>query len=67
MVEANEKLCLNIWPECGRLLGLSKNSTYEAARRGEIPTVRIGKRLLVPRKALERLLASNGEEVGRDD
>ena len=56
MVETDDRLCMNIWPECGRLLGLSKNSTYEAARRGEIPTVRIGKRLLVPRKALLKML-----------
>lgn len=56
MAERDERLCLNVWPETGRLLGLSKNSTYKAARRGEIPTVRIGKRLLVPRKALLELL-----------
>jgi len=48
-----------IWPDTGRQLGISKNTAYEAAKRGEIPTVRIGRRLLVPIAALERLL--NGE------
>ena len=46
--------------EAGRLLGLSRNSTYEAARTGELPTIRLGRRLLVPRAALERLLESAG-------
>lgn len=35
-------------PEAGGLLGLSRNSSYDAARRGEIPTLKVGKRLLVP-------------------
>ena len=37
-------------PETAKLLG------YEAARRGEIPTIRIGRRILVPVAALERKL-----------
>ena len=43
-------------PEAADALGIGRNSAYEAARRGEIPTVRIGKRLLVPRVAFERML-----------
>lgn len=43
-------------PEAGRLLGLGKASAYAAAERGEIPTIRIGRRLLVPTAALRRLL-----------
>jgi excisionase family DNA binding protein len=43
-------------PEAARLLGLSRNGGYEAARRGDIPTVRIGGRILVPRVALLRML-----------
>jgi excisionase family DNA binding protein len=43
-------------PEVAKLLGISRHSAYEAVRRGDIPTVRIGRRLLVPRQALERLL-----------
>ena len=38
------------------ILGISRAGAYQAARRGEIPTIRFGKRILVPRKALERLL-----------
>ena len=42
--------------EVAKLLGVGRNQAYEAARRGEIPTIRIGKRLLVPLAALDRLL-----------
>jgi hypothetical protein len=44
-------------PEAGRVyFGLSRNSSYEAARRGDIPTIRIGRLLRVPVVALERKL-----------
>ena len=42
--------------EASKALGVSCNKAYEAARRGEIPTIKIGKRILVPRAALERML-----------
>jgi excisionase family DNA binding protein len=42
--------------QAARLLGISRNGAYDAARRGDIPTLRIGKRILVPRAALDRLL-----------
>jgi excisionase family DNA binding protein len=47
-------------PEAGRLIGLSRNGAYEAAARGNIPTVRIGRKLFVPRAALNRLLEADG-------
>ena len=51
------KLTISV-TEAGELLGVSRNLAYQAARSGEIPTVRIGHRLLVPLAAFERLLAS---------
>jgi hypothetical protein len=48
-------------PEAGReYFDLSRNASYEAARRGEIPTMRIGRILRVPVVALERKLAEAG-------
>lgn len=44
--------------ELAAALGISRASGYEVARRGEIPCVRIGRRILVPRIALDRLLAA---------
>jgi hypothetical protein len=44
-------------PEAGkRYFNLSRNGSYAAAERGEIPTVRIGRLLRVPVRALERIL-----------
>lgn len=46
-------------PEAGAAyFGLSRGASYEAAKRGDIPTIRIGKLLRVPVWALERMLAS---------
>jgi excisionase family DNA binding protein len=47
--------------EAARVLGISRSSAYEAARRGELPTVRIGRRYVVPRVALERMLSQAGQ------
>ena len=44
--------------ETAKLLRLARNSVYAAIRRGEIPSRKIGRRLLVPREALERFLAA---------
>lgn len=44
--------------EAAAILGISRNHAYAAAKSGELPTIKIGKRLLVPRIALDRLLAS---------
>jgi hypothetical protein len=44
-------------PEAGRrYFDLSRNGSYDAAARGEIPTVRIGRLLRVPVRAMERML-----------
>lgn len=50
----------NLWPEVGDILGLRKNAVYAAAHRGEIPTIRIGGRILVPKSALDRMLEPAG-------
>jgi hypothetical protein len=46
-------------PEAGkRYLGLGRNGSYNAARAGEIPTIKIGERLRVPIRQMEALLNS---------
>lgn len=47
--------------EAGRLLGLSRGLACEAVRRHEIPSVKVGKRLLIPRAALEKFLAETSK------
>ncbi len=56
----NDTLTISV-EEAGRLIGVSRNSAYEAVRRKELPVIRIGRRLLVPRAALEKLLAGAGD------
>ena len=43
--------------EAAQLLGIYRASAYEAAHRGELPVRVIGRRMLVPRVALLRLLS----------
>lgn len=42
--------------EVGRVLGLSKSSAYEGVRCGEIPSIKVGRRILVPTAALWKML-----------
>lgn len=50
-------------PEAGQILGLGRTAIYEAVRRGEIPSLRVGGRVLVPRVAIERLLGEDDERA----
>lgn len=49
--------------EAGRLLGIGRGSAYTAARKGEIPTIKIGGRVLVPIPALEAMLQGKQREA----
>jgi len=51
----NERLTLTV-NEVARVLGISRGLAYSMVKTGEIPSVRFGKRVLIPRRALERLL-----------
>jgi excisionase family DNA binding protein len=42
--------------ETARRLGIGRGAAYRAARRGDLPVIRVGHRLLVPRRMLDRLL-----------
>ena len=47
--------------QAGRELGISRNLAYAAAQSGDIPTIRIGRRLIVPRVAFDKMLDQAGE------
>jgi excisionase family DNA binding protein len=53
----NEPLTLTV-EDAARLLGISRGLAYEAARRGELPTIRLGRRLLVPTARLYELVGA---------
>jgi excisionase family DNA binding protein len=56
-----QRLTLTV-EEAAESLGISRTFAYEAVKRGEIPAIRIGRRILVPKVALDRLLESAGEQ-----
>lgn len=45
--------------EAAARLGIGRNAAYEAIKRGELPALKIGRRIVVPRAAFERLLAGD--------
>ncbi len=50
---------LTVREACAQI-GISVNSGYAAIRRNELPAIKIGRRLVVPRRAFEQWLASAG-------
>jgi excisionase family DNA binding protein len=60
-----ERLTLTV-EEAAQALGISRASAYEAVRIHQVPSVRIGKRILVPRKALERMLDTGDAGKGSE-
>jgi excisionase family DNA binding protein len=50
-----ERLTLTV-EEAGELLGISRALAYEMARTGRLPALRFGKRIVVPKKAIETML-----------
>lgn len=58
---SNERLTYDVGT-AAKLLGLSRNSAYQACLNGQIPHLKIGKRILIPRIALQRMLAEAGRQ-----
>jgi excisionase family DNA binding protein len=51
----DKRLTLSV-EEAAKVLGIGRNLCYDRVKTGEIPVIKIGRRLLVPRRALEKLL-----------
>ncbi|WP_041458719.1 excisionase family DNA-binding protein [Ammonifex degensii] len=49
-------------PEFAAAVGLGKSLIYELVKRGEIPSIRVGRRILIPRSAAEEWLRRKMEE-----
>jgi excisionase family DNA binding protein len=54
-MDIEKRLCLTV-PEAAELLGISRNFAYELVKQGQLPVIRFGKRLLIPRVALDKML-----------
>ncbi len=51
--------------EAAGVLGISRAHAYDCVRSGELPSITLGRRVVVPRQAIEELLArgSAGESA----
>ena len=65
MESRSEALTISV-PEAGKRLGLSRNSAYQAAKKGELPVLRIGHRLLVSIFALNEMLGAHHSPSGEE-
>ncbi|MGY3117903.1 excisionase family DNA binding protein [Bradyrhizobium sp. S3.14.4] len=59
MTDPDNRLVYEV-PEAGAMLGMSRNNAYEAAKKGLIPTIRIGKLIRVPKAAFHKMLEQAG-------
>jgi excisionase family DNA binding protein len=62
----SERLTYTV-PEVAHLLGISRGSAYECVRAGQIPSLRLGRRVVVARHALDELLNGNGRRPQERD
>jgi len=44
--------------QVAKLLSISRGSAYEGVRTGQIPSIRVGRTIRIPRRALERMMES---------
>jgi len=58
-----EKMAFSV-KETAQLLGVGRNTMWKAVWRGQVPTIRIGKRRLVPKVALEQMLLGKDKDKG---
>jgi excisionase family DNA binding protein len=52
--------------EAAQVLGIARGSAYQAIQRGELPSIRIGRRILVSRSGLEKILSSASFQAGKN-
>ena len=48
-------------PQVAKILGINRNLAYELVRRGDLPALRLGKRFVCPKQAIDRLLGQGSE------
>lgn len=51
--------------EAGKLLGLGRSKVFAMVAAGELPVIRIGRSVRIPRQALERWIRDQTIEVGQ--
>jgi excisionase family DNA binding protein len=62
-IDLENRWCVSV-PEAAKMLGISRNFAYELIRQGKLPYVKFGKRILIPKTALEKMLAQGVNHEG---
>jgi excisionase family DNA binding protein len=60
-VEQVERRTLSV-SEAAQVLGISRAHAYDCVRTGELPSITLGRRVVVPRQAIEELLARGSSD-----
>ncbi|MDP9404412.1 MAG: helix-turn-helix domain-containing protein [Actinomycetota bacterium] len=63
---AGDRLAVSV-EEAARLLGISRDLAYDLIARRELPSVRLGRRIVIPRFQLELLLGAQDAEGGASE
>ncbi len=61
MEEELERIVYTV-TEVAEILRISRPTAFQGVERGEIPHIRVGRRILIPKAALEKLLAAAGSK-----
>lgn len=62
--DIRHRAVINVYPEAAEVLGLTKSSAYRAADAGQIPTLKLGRRRMVPVPRLLEMLGVSGGGLG---
>jgi len=62
----SEDLVINVAEAC-KLLKLSRGAVYSGIKCGQIPAIRIGRRIIIPRSALSKMLEEAGTIKARSE
>lgn len=63
---AEERPTIPLWPDAGRAYDLGRSASYEAAKRGDIPCIRIGRRWVAVTALVRKQLGLDGPPAGGD-
>lgn len=61
--DLENRLCIKV-TEAAKMLAISRNFAYELVKQGKLPVVKFGKRILIPRVALEKMLEQGVKDEG---
>jgi len=63
-MEDSQKLIYTV-DECSALLGLHPNSLRAAIKRGDIPHIVVGRRILIPRRKIAQMLEGSAQSAAK--